>query len=155
MSGDLNLRDLDKTFEFLTAINGFKDVRMLTINSMTIWDLKYWEECPSKLASSCPGLRKLNLEIPMLKPAAMDFSSTSLYKLVPPDEVSGAIALEPLFRLQALRHLTVVITGVDFYARRILDVSLVTTNLKVAIRDGFEAARKTDKVEIVYVERQR
>jgi hypothetical protein len=115
----------------------------------------------ANLAAACSGLRKLSIEIEV--EALIEFkdredmegiTNPGTFVLTPPTALVKKLNLDPFFMLQALQQLTVVTVDLQGFLSIVPDAPQgdVVAHLKTAIRDGFETAGKTAKVEVKFFE---
>jgi len=129
---------------------------MLSFGGVYQYDTTFPDHSLATLAAACSGLRKLSVEIEvgMLVDKMEGPPDAEVFKPTSPTALVKKLKWEPLFLLQTLRHLTVVTEKPQSFLSIVHDAPQrdILAHLKIAIRNRFKAAGKTDKVDVKFIE---
>ncbi|KAI4710551.1 hypothetical protein J4E89_005007 [Alternaria sp. Ai002NY15] len=134
---------------FLTAVDGFKHVRMLCYGDLLAYGLKHqrvYITTGEDLAAKCTGLRSLIFELDYFW--LTDFArAPAPVKLAPKKEVKKRLRLEPVYQLTSLRKLKIEVV-VPWSRGKRFEQQGGLTRLTEIITEGFEAAGRGGAVEL-------
>ncbi|KAI4931611.1 hypothetical protein J4E85_004205 [Alternaria conjuncta] len=134
---------------FLSAVHGFKHVRMLCYGDLLAYGLKHqrvYITTGEDLAAKCIGLRSLIFELDYFW--LTDFArAPAPVKLGPKKEVKKRLRLEPVYQLTSLRKLKIEVV-VPWSRGKRFEQQGGLTRLTEIVTEGFEAAGRGGAVEV-------